>query len=274
MFDVNYQPIAPDHPECGTAAILDWDARIFGFNVADYKLGDVKLIAQNYRAFQNALQTWAEAHAVELISCHISGEDAILRALLPRWGFSFVDFTMQILQAKIQETDFPAPRAPASFATLADRAQVEQIVENAFRFGRYHADARFPKEIANRRYALWMRDIFSKLGDEHRIYIARADARIIAMTHLQFEGDASHITIFAVERTKQGLMLGTELGDQMMNDLKQRGIKSVDSRVSAANGAVINLAVARGYRISLPQAIYHWHAPNARHLVGWDALPG
>jgi hypothetical protein len=171
VFEASYQTLSLEHPEWGQVTILPWDAEIFGFPVADYKLGDAKSIAAADSAFRDALTEWASHNRVELISCSIPGDEPGVVALMQILGFTFIEYTLEIVQSKMQATEFRKPHVPFRLAVPSDQAEVERIAENAFRFVRYHLDPRFPHALADRRYRIWLGNTFRTLGPNNRLYV-------------------------------------------------------------------------------------------------------
>jgi ribosomal protein S18 acetylase RimI-like enzyme len=153
-----------------------------------------------------------------------------------------------------------------------DQADLERIAEGAFRFGRYHSDPYFPSELADRRYREWVRSALSGSSPDNVMYVIRRAGRAAGLSHVEFEGTRGHLTIIAVERSAQSQDIGQELGNMMRSDFHRRGLKEVWSQVSAINSQVLNFALPRGYRALKPQVIYHWHAPQAPHLVPWEKI--
>jgi hypothetical protein len=87
----------------------------------------------------------------ELVASSVSAGDSASLTLLNDAGFRFVDFG---LKATLPSLSRVKPRKLSVVlrpASPDDRAQVEQIALSAFHSGRYHADARFPRGLADAR---------------------------------------------------------------------------------------------------------------------------
>lgn len=272
MFETSYQILSAENPKWGTIAILPWDTDIFGFPVAEFKAGDCVAVAEQRTAFEHLLTNWASTHAVELIACSISGDDARWRVLLPQLGFTFVDYALTAMLTKLQAVNLPPTRVPIREASREDQAEVERIAEHAFRAGRYHADPRFPRELADLRYRCWLGNAFASLGPKSHMYLTGEPGNITGFCHINLDGDRAYITILGVDpefqngTTPFGLFIGT------LAQLKRAGVRHVSSKLSAMNTPIMNLAAFVGARFSQPQAIFHWHAPGAPHLVPLEAV--
>lgn len=267
MFETSYRPISDEHPEWGLIALLPWDQRIFGFPVADYQLRDSLYTAKSREAFRACLENWAGTNRVELIGCNAPAEDTIGCALLPVVGFAYVDYTLKINQSRLQSWDPPASKLPVRIAQEEDRTSLEAVAQNAFRAGRYHMDPRFPRALSELRYKHWVANALAAAGPGSRLYVTGEIGKVSGFFHVNIEGDEAYITIIAVQFDKQGGRTGHDLAAGSLADLKSRGIRRMSSKVSAMNSSVINLATYLGWRVSDPQVIFHWHAPNAPHLV-------
>jgi ribosomal protein S18 acetylase RimI-like enzyme len=249
-------------------AVLPWDADIFGFPVADLQLGDISAIASDLQSFKRSLAAWTSGNRVELVSCYIPADQPALRALLPETGFVYVD---TVLRAALV-MDGPWTPAQVDFAQRDDQADLERIAETAIQFGRYHADARFPRHLADRRYRIWVRNALAAQGAETAIYVIRRSGRAVAFSHVEFEEGKAHAALTAVDPGYQRGGIGKELINMRLNDLAVRGIRETYSRISVINASILNFYAAIGFRFSMPMAVYHWHSPQASHLVSWDAL--
>lgn len=267
MFQADYRPLS-EFPVWGNLAILPWDAEIFEFPVADFQLVDANAIAANLPLFEKSFASWTSERHVELVSCFVPADQLATRALLPKIGFICVD---TILRATLI-ADGPERPMPVEFANAGDQADLERIAETAIRFGRYHADPFFPRELANRRYRIWMRNAFATQGPHTEIYVIRRSGRAVAFSHVEFEESKAHAALTAVEPEFQGSGIGKELVNMRLGDLAQKGIRETYSRVSASNSYILNFYAALGFRFSMPMAVYHWHAPSAPHLLSWNDL--
>ncbi|MDE3088114.1 MAG: hypothetical protein KGJ80_01855 [Chloroflexota bacterium] len=270
MFEATYQPLSSEHPDWGQVAVLPWDMEIFGFPVGDLKLGDPRSIVANRTAFAKALGDWARRNQVELVSCAIAAGDTPLVAWVQGVGFSYVDSTVQIIQARIQKTDFAVPRVKSRCAEPGDEPAVERIAEHAFRSGRYHADPLFPRDLSERRYRHWVRNAFSTLSPENAVYVMGEPGNVKGFSHIQTTGDSGYVTIIAVDKDLQGGMAGYDLCLGLMVEWKRAKLRKVVGKTSAANMAMLNMALNFGFRLANPQVVLHWHAPNAPHLIPRD----
>ncbi len=271
MFKASYENLSADGSEWGTIAVLPWDSDIFGFAVADWKVGDLRVVFQDHSAVAARLTSWANDHRVELISCSVSSAESRWRALLPRIGFAYVDSTLTYTLTKLQIAQFARKHVPVRLATVDDQPAVERICEIGFRAGRYHADPLFPLALANARYRRWLANEFNSLGEENRIYVAGEIGAAIGFTHVRVNGTEAYITIGGADPEVQSSVLPFAVFIGTLEALRDSGVRRAQSKLSAGNTPMLNLAAYAGSRFSEPEMVFHWHAPGSR-LVSFDSL--
>jgi hypothetical protein len=267
MFDASHQLLSAEHPEWGRIATLPWDEKIFGFPVGDYQPGDSRSIAATRPSFQEKLRNWSEMNRIELVGASVPADDILWCRLLPELGFAFVDYTLKISQPSLQAWE-PSPfKIPVRLAQPEDQPSVERIAQLAFRAGRYHMDPCFPRSLSELRYKQWLSNAFAASGPSSRLYVTGEVGQATSFFHVNVDGEDAYITIIAVAPDKQGGRTAVDLCTGALTDLKSMGVRRMSSKVSAMNSGVMNVAVFFSWRFSDPQAVFHWHAPNAPHLA-------
>lgn len=272
MFEAAYENLVDAQPAFGRIALLPWDTEIFGLPVAEFKAGDVRAMFDGRREIDERLQSWAAAHRVELISCSVPSGERSFRTLLPQFGFTYVDATLTYMLARLQTAKFPRKHVPVRLATIEDRPAVERICEIGFRAGRYHADPRFPRELANARYRQWLAREFKSLGEANRIYVAGEVGAAVGFTHVRVTDGDAYITIGGADPAVQSGVLPFAVFIGTLEALRDSGVRRARSKLSAGNTPMLNLAAYAGSRFSEPETVFHWHAPDAPHLVSIDSL--
>ena len=272
MFKAPYENLSAEHPEWGTIAVLPWDSEIFGFSVADWKVGDVRVVFDDRAGLGASLTSWSRDESVQLISCTVPSGESRWRALLPQLGFAYVDSTLTYTLAKLQTVRFPRKHVPVRLATAEDQPAVERICEIGFRAGRYHADPLFPLELANARYRRWLANEFNSLGENNRIYVAGEVGAAIGFTHVRVNGSEAYITIGGADPEVQSSVLPFAVFIGTLEALRDSGVRRAQSKLSAGNTPMLNLAAYAGSRFSEPELVFHWHAPGSSQLVRFDGL--
>ncbi len=217
------------------------------------------------------LRDWAAENSVELIGCSIPGEARAWRALLPGIGFDYVDTTLHATLARLQAMTYRPLRMPVRLALPDDRTGLEAIGERAFRAGRYHADPRFPRELADLRYRRWLADAVAAAGPANRIYVTGESGAPTAFVHVTLQdSESGYVTLMGADPSAQSSTAPVAVWIGTMQALKDAGIRRLDSKLSAGNPRMINLAAYAGWRLSEPRLVFHWHAPEARHLLRFE----
>jgi GNAT superfamily N-acetyltransferase len=265
------RPLQDDCPGWGRVVIIPWDTDIFGFPVAAYEPGDPGVVGAGLEAFRRRFREWTAAHEVELVACTVGAGDRAWQALLPELGFAWVEQTLR-LRCRLQSFDAPPPSRPVRLATPDDRPQVEEIAGHAFRHGRYHADPRFPSDLADRRYRQWVRS--AATDPAGRVYVVGDPGSIKGFFQVIVKGDRAEIGIMAVAEAAQGTPVAADLVTGIHLDLKAAGLRWITAKVSATNVRVMNLGIDFGYRFRDPEVTFHWHSPDARHLGSEGRIVG
>lgn len=262
-----YTPLCAEYPSLGRIAVLPWDRDIFGFAVADYRPPPAAQIGQNIEAAAKAVAAWAKDHGAELISASVAAGDGRLIVLMEALGFRYVDYSLTA-GANLQRKALPETRLAVRRALPDDRDDVERIAASAFDHGRYHADARFPRAMADLRYRRWMERALRDEDAAVRVYVIGAPREVRGFFHVELKGAVADLRLGAVDRADETGLAGFYLYSGTLSALKEAGVKKATAKISAGNTAVMNIYAALGFAFSHPEAVMHWHAPGSIHLCG------
>jgi RimJ/RimL family protein N-acetyltransferase len=244
--------------------MVPWDSDIFGFPVAQYRIGSERIEESQLDAFRGSLLSWLNRNGVALCSCAIPAPRDFWRGYLPHAGFQFVDVGLQAALKGLQGAQLPPARSKLRKAEPCDSGAIEAIAEGAFHHGRYHADPRFPRELADRRYRRWVANALAGTSTRDSVYVMGEPGRVLGFYHVTVEGPTSDLRLAALALELQGSGLGFDLYLAMLHVLKELGIRRVVTSISACNTAVMNVYSMLGFSFSEPEVIYHWHAPGTQ----------
>jgi RimJ/RimL family protein N-acetyltransferase len=267
QFRADYVPLDTDMPGWGAVALLPWDAEVFGFPVAEFKPGDPGEIGARRPAFSERLARWAGQRQVELIGCRLSGSEAVLSALLDQCGFRFVEASLRAELAPLLPDRLPAARVAVRPAAPEDRAPLLEIAESAFDSGRYHADPRVPRALANARYRFWLDNALSRPGPGTRVFALGAAGHPTGFFHVEVGAEAADLRLSAVDPEGNSGIAGFALYAGVLRALASEGVRRVSARLTATNTAVVNLYASLGFRFADPEIVRHWHSAAAPHLA-------
>jgi hypothetical protein len=263
-FQAEYKPLSASNPAWGSVALLPWDEAIFGFPVADLRMGPDPPAAKDFPLFREALLSFCRRTKSELISVRVAASDTALSALLLQSGFVYVDFALLATLSKLEPASLRKTGFTLRRAEPADHEAIYQICGNAFHFGRYHTDPHFPRELANRRYVQWLRRALSGSDPDDVVFVLGGPGKVIGFTHVVLHDTNADLRLLAVA---PGSSLGFWLYTETLRAVHALGAKGVSAGISAANVRVMQICSALGFRFSHPEVILHWHAPDAAHLA-------
>jgi hypothetical protein len=266
MAEVSVGPLDAERPEWGRVFVVPWDTEIFGFPVGTYDPGDARAVHAGREAFGGQFRAWASSRQVELVSCAVEADERVWRTVLPELGFTCVEQTLD-LAFRVQAYAAAPPSRPVRLATVDDHAQIEEIAGRTFRHGRYNADPRFPPALADRRYRHWVRSACTSASPADRVYVVGKPGSVKGFFQLRLAEDRAEVGIMGVAESAKGSPAALDLMTGMHLDLKGLGIRWITAKISAGNTRVINLVAHFGYRFRSAKATFHWHAPDARHLL-------
>src|ERR1035438_7813725 len=178
-FAVRHDELCVGEPQMGSVGLLPWDERIFGFPVGEYRCGDCSRVAAHAGMMRDALDRWARGHQVEICVTSVPAARCDWIALLPGLGFHFVDFTLCMTLTGLQVSRLPESRVTLRPARLADAPAAAAIAGRAFQFGRYYADARFPKALAGRRFHQWIENAIVGADERSVVFVMRKHRGIL-----------------------------------------------------------------------------------------------
>jgi L-amino acid N-acyltransferase YncA len=265
MFEQQVEPLCKGSTIFGQIALLPWDIETFGFGVADYKADEYEIKSHAPPVFKRAIEHWAKENKVELIGTNISSCQISKLCFFQSVGFSYIDTTLDVHYQNIQSKNYPSMKVTVFPAEAEDLSPVVDICGRAFESGRYHADTRVPRHLADRRYQDWARRTFSP-GNPQTLLVARIDNQVCSFSIISISGQEGYIHLNAVEPQFQGQQIGISTIASTISYLQKQRVQSVLSRISAANAPAINMHSFLGGRFCNPSVILHWHAPWATHL--------
>ena len=267
QFGADYVPLDAEAPAWGTVALLPWDAEVFGFPVGEFRPGGAEKIGAKWPALCERLARWARQQQVEIVCCRIPASDNPLSGLLEACGFRFVEASLRATLSPLSPERLPEARVGVRPALPEDRSRLLAIAESAFDSGRYHADARLPRALANARYRFWLENALTRPGPGTRVFALGEPGRPAGFFHVEVEAGAADLRLGAVDPAGNSGIAGFALYAGVVRLLAAEGVRRASARLTATNTAVVNLYAALGFRFAEPEIVRHWHSPIATHLL-------
>jgi hypothetical protein len=257
-YKLNYEELSPE-PAMGSAAVIAWDSAIFGFPVASFRPGPQDFSYDQIDTFRCRFAAWMQSRNISVCSSSLAPRQSFWRQVLPQVGFEFVDLSLQVTLS-LASVKLPPVRSQLRPALPEDHAAIEAIAAESFSHGRYHADPRFPRHLADRRYSQWVRNTLCNPSEIDRMYVLEKGCSVAGFYHVTIEGEVSDLRLAALAPDMTGTMLGVELYAAMLHELRRQKIRRVVTSISAVNCNVVNLYAMLGFRFGRPEFVYHWHA--------------
>src|ERR1700689_3853374 len=154
-YALRFERFGSEDDSFGCAAVIPWDFDIFGFPVAQYRIGSDRIEESQTAALSERLHSWLHRNDVALCSCAIPASNAFWKTYLPRLGFQWTDLGLRVTLNGLNKASLRPARFTLRKAVASDSGAIGSIAGQAFHHGRYHADPRFPNELADRRYRQW-----------------------------------------------------------------------------------------------------------------------
>jgi hypothetical protein len=264
-FEASFLPLCDRNPEWGSVALLAWDEAIFGFPVAEFRPGSQELGRDEVASFRAALEELAASSGVELISLRLDASAVPSLDIFCAAGFFPVDLSEEASTSRLRPESMPKPRFGVRIAASEDHADILRIAGTAFRFGRYHTDPRFPRELADKRYVQWVRNALASTEAGDSVFVLGSATQRLGFFHVVLTNGAADLRLAAAD-PESPVGLGLALYSETILALHGLGARRFVTKVSAANIGIMNLYASLGFRFSKPEYILHWHAPGAPHL--------
>ncbi len=265
-FDLAWEPLYADRPDAERVATIPWDTETFGFGVAELATPEEWKETPDADRLSERLREWSHERGIELVSCGISPERYAVLRLLRQAGFVYTDTTLGVQYDNVRRSTYAGPKMHLRDVATTEEGAVEEIAAVSFRWGRYHADSRFPSELADKRYRDWVRRAFDTSSSQ-RVLVAILDGDVIGFSVVEATPPRGHFHLVAVSPSEQGSPVGMGMLASTMRYFKQLGIRRVHSKISAANTRALNLHARLGASFHDPLVCMHWHAPDATHLL-------
>jgi hypothetical protein len=260
-FTLEFEEIEPGNAAFGSATIIPWDSDIFGFRVAQYRIGSDPIDESQIGNLSECLYSWLHRNEALLCSCTIPAATAFWKHRLPQLGFRWVDLTLKVTLNNLQKTTLRPSRITLRLAEPGDAAAIEALAEQGFHHGRYHADPWFPNELAGLRYRRWITNALEGSDPRDQLYVMGEPGNVQGFYHVTVDDGIADLRLAAVVPELRGKGIGADLYAATFHILKTLAVQKVVGTVSAINASSVSLFPMLECRLSDPEIVYHWHSP-------------
>lgn len=257
-FEIDYKASASGRLRYGE---IPWDTEVFEFPVIRLCVeGD----AQGIAAELEGVLAVADRHDRALIVSRVPLEDIEWQRALCAHRFYPVETSLQPYR---ELSRFEPGRRFAGLELRPVQAgeldRVLEIARSAFSRGRYHLDANVPRAGADERYARWIQNAVRD-GDDVLVFCNEKSGDVLGFYHLRDLGEGTaDLSLAALAPESHGLGLGPLLYDQCLEACVQRGFSRVETHISVANTAVLNIYSGLGFSFRSPEVVLHRFAEGA-----------
>lgn len=182
-------------------------------------------------------------------------------------GFVPVDFNLMATHPSLKALSLPESRFTLRPAGPEDHGEILRIAGSAFSFGRYHGDPRFPRKLANARYIQWMQRALEYANSDDKVLVLGAPGAVIGFMNVVVRNGHADLRLGAIDSSNELGFPGFFLYAEVLRLMRDTGVRRASAKISAANTRVLNVCARLGFQFSNAEAVYHWHAPDAPHLL-------
>lgn len=235
---------------------VPWDSDIFGFPVAQISRISVADPAQALLDMP-PFRAWMEQEQIRLASCRLAHNRLRESMLLEQIGFRFVEMVLHPHLSDLQTFSCAPQGLDVIRADASDLPAIEAIAAQAFGYERFHADPRLDRELADRRYLVWVRNSHGHARQNLYKICDGSDLVAFFITENQPDGESYwHLT--AIAPAFQGRGYGKRVWREMLHFHQREGMTSVGTTIAGGNTPVLNLYASLGFRFKPPEITLHW----------------
>ncbi len=237
-----------------------WDSAILGnpvLQITRLKIKD-QLAKNDFALFENE----RDGLQAGLVSCRLPHQCLSESIFLEENGFRLIEMLYQPELNGLQARELGQPGNVDVYpADNQDLEAILKIAGNAFRDDRFHVDPRLDSSLGDQRYINWVRD--SQQHQSQKLYSFSQKGKTVGFFVTEVLDNGTwywHLT--AVSPDVQGKGIGRRVWLAMLSMLKESGVDSVRSCISARNYRVLNLYISLGFRFPPPLMTLHWVRDN------------
>lgn len=161
-------------------------------------------------------------------------------------GFSYIETQFHITKKITQPYEIKI-KLESSLVLEEELPLITEIARTSFTTDRYSIDPNIGHEISGQRYQNWILDSFNK--DDFLLYKYILDKEIIGFTLMKIENKKAYGLLGGVKPDLKGSGLGLYMNLSSLNMLYNRGIRLIDTYISAANIDIFNIDIFIQYQI-------------------------
>jgi Sortase and related acyltransferases len=225
--------------------LTPWDERALGMRTAEI----IGLQADSSEAGMAVLagaEQWCDVHGVRYLFGRFDASSSAAKGAVLASGHAIVECSLTLARRGLDGL----PQAPARMRPQlrefceADLPELERIAREDFQHGRFLEDPAIDAALAATRTANWIGD----LARQGLLRTAESGGRVIGFHAERVDPASRHADLILTGATARYAMLGLPLWIVALDSLRERGVTSCSTLVSAANTGIVNLYAKLGFR--------------------------
>ncbi len=220
-----------------------WDEKSFEMDtreIMSVEYQDENDLAQLIEEFEKTLKSDT------LVYFRQDSNDQIAKKILLTHGYYIAEASLQIKLTKVNKVDFSKIYRNNleidEQINEEDIKQIEDIAYHSFNYSRFHEDPFLDIEKSRIRYANWINDLIEQ---GKKVYVYRQNDEIISFQFYTVENNKADLILGG---SKEGYgMMTLYFFSTFMSDLQKKGIKKMETMISASNIGILNTYMSFGY---------------------------
>lgn len=229
----------------------------FSINKKVYEILDLEFLCNKDEA--EIIQEYdkiCKDHSVDISLVRLKHENFSTRISFLNLGYQLTEMSYRVCKniSSIQDFDINKKNLISS-NILNEKKDLDSLVEENFKYGRFLEDLKIPMFFSLRRFSFWVDDLY-KNPEIDKIFLYK-NQRLIGFMFYKIEGNIAHLLIGGIE--KNFLHTSILFWNHVLNTIKINKINFVETLVSCCNLGVINLYRSLGFNFKEVFLGYHKH---------------
>ena len=223
-------------------SIIPWDTKVIGKNVIEIN-NSFDIDKKVYNEFEANLSL---LHSPYMLFCKVPINDINRIHFLEEYGYRYIETQFHILK-RIQEKYKIHLGIEYSPIEDKDLASILDIAKTTFDTDRYSIDPFIGKTLAGERYSNWILDSIN--NEKYQLFKYISDNDIVGFHFIKVEDEKAFGLLGGVKQEYKSTGIGFYINLMFNNLLYDKGIKTLDTHISAANMDIFNIDIYMQYKI-------------------------
>jgi hypothetical protein len=195
----------------------------------------------------------------KLIYTRLNGDDFKGKKLFHNLKYFQCENSLNIYSSDIKNYEAPLflknKKINLEEATQDDYKNIVEESLAMYKYSRFHEDPLVPTELSNFRMANWSKDLIDK--DTPNLISKNLDGTLNSYIFYQEKAGTVDLILGGSVLGKGAYSL--PFFNSILLSFKEKGIKKVRTKVSAANKGILSLYIALGFNVSKAEIDFHKH---------------